>query len=430
MTTKLFNLAFLLLFTSCINTSQTAKTLEEAAEEEDIPDYTLSKEEYEIISSSNAFGLKLFQQLSNKEEEKSIVFSPTAVIYSLNMLNNGAAGNTKQALCHALGYPEKQLDEVNKLNKKILIGQRRETFSNLGASNPKDKGSSNGYMVTANFMALNEATELLPEYQKALQDYYFTNIIASANKQQERIQADSLCAKITKGDITTLPIDVSTPHSAQIINAVALRIPWSNEFVGETTNEQTFYKQDGKLTKVNMMHTFDQDKNFLGYEGKQYKVLTLAMQNGFFMYVVLPHKGKKLEDIINDFKDSTLYDLTKLHKQYDEVEIALPKFSTSIKLSLKELYTQAGLGVLFSQQAADFSQMSPSPLYIDKVYQQIRLDVNEKGVAARAVQSTSMMTLGINTHPTRFTFTADHPFFYYITDQYGNICFMGKFMGE
>ena len=279
-------------------------------------------------------------------------------------------------------------------------------------------------------MALNEATELLPEYQKALQDYYFTNIIASANKQQERIQADSLCAKITKGDITTLPIDVSTPHSAQIINAVALRIPWSNEFVGETTNGQTFYKQDGKLTKVSMMHTFDQDKNFLGYEGKQYKVLTLAMQNGFFMYIVLPHKGKKLDDIINDFKDSTLYDLTKLHKQYDEVEIALPKFSTAIKLSLKELYTQAGLGVLFSQQAANFCQMSPSPLYIDKVYQQIILDVNEKGVAAKAVQSTSMMTLGINTHPTRFTFTADHPFFYYITDQYGNICFMGKFMGE
>ena len=430
MTTKLFNLAFLLLFTSCINTSQTAKTLEEAAEEEDIPDYTLSKEEYEIISSSNAFGLKLFQQLSNKEEEKSIVFSPTAVIYSLNMLNNGAAGKTKQALCHALGYPEKKLDEVNKLNKKILIGQRRETFSNTGVSNPKDKGSSNGYMVTANFMALNEATELLPEYQKALQDYYFTNIIASANKQQERIQADSLCAKITKGDITTLPIDVSTPYSAQIINAVALRIPWSYEFMEESTDLQTFYKQDGKQTKVHMMHTVDQDKNFLGYEGKQYKVLTLAMQNGFFMYVILPHKGKKLDDIINDFKDSTLYDLTKLHKQYDEVEIALPKFSTSIKLPLKELYTKSGLGVLFSQQAANFSQMSPSPLYIDKVYQQIRLDVNEKGVAARAVQSTSMMTLGINTHPTRFTFTADHPFFYYITDQFGNVCFMGKFMGD
>jgi len=430
MTTKLFYLAFLLLFTSCINTSQTAKTLEEAAEKEEIPDYTLSKEEYEIISSANAFGLKLFQQLSNKEEEKSIVFSPTAIIYSLNMLNNGAAGTTKQALCHALGYQEKQLDDVNKLNKKILIGQRRETFSNLGASNPKDKGSSNGYMVTANFMALNEATELLPEYQKALQDYYFTNIIASANQQQERIKADSLCAKITKGDITTLPIDVSTPYSAQIINAVALRIPWSNEFVGETTNGQTFYKQDGNQTKVNMMHTFDQDKNFLGYEGKQYKVLTLAMKNGFFMYVVLPNKGKKLGDIINDFKDSTLYNLTKLHKQYDEVEIALPKFSTSIKLPLKELYAKSGLGVLFSQQAANFSQMSPSPLYIDKVYQQIRLDVNEKGVAARAVQSTSMMTLGINTHPTRFTFTANHPFFYYITDQFGNVCFMGKFMGD
>ena len=145
---------------------------------------------------------------------------------------------------------------------------------------------------------------------------------------------------------------------------------------------------------------------------------------------VLTNKGYQLRDIINNFKDSTLYKLTELHKQYDEVEIALPKFSTSIKLPLKELYTKSGLGVLFSQQAADFSQMSPSPLYIDKVYQQIRLDVNEKGVAAKAVQSTSMMTLGMTTHPTRFTFTADHPFFYYITDQFGNVCFMGKFMGE
>ena len=116
MKTRLFYLPFLLLFASCINTNQTAKTLEEAATEEEVPDYTLSTEESKLISSSNAFGLKLFQQLSNKENEKSIVFSPTAVIYSLNMLNNGAAGKTKQALCHVLGYSEKQLEYVNKLN--------------------------------------------------------------------------------------------------------------------------------------------------------------------------------------------------------------------------------------------------------------------------------------------------------------------------
>ena len=158
MKTRLFYLPFLLLFASCINTNQTAKTLEEAATEEEVPDYTLSTEESKLISSSNAFGLKLFQQLSNKGNEKSIVFSPTAVIYSLNMLNNGAAGKTKQALCHVLGYSEKRLEYVNKLNKKILIGQRRETFSNIGAGNSKDKKSSNGYMVTANFIALNEAT--------------------------------------------------------------------------------------------------------------------------------------------------------------------------------------------------------------------------------------------------------------------------------
>ena len=65
-----------------------------------------------------------------------------------------------------------------------------------------------------------------------------------------------------------------TPHRLSML--LLYEIPWSNEFVGETTNGQTFYKQDGKLTKVNMMHTFDQDKNFLGYEGKQYKVLDLS----------------------------------------------------------------------------------------------------------------------------------------------------------
>ena len=50
----------------------------------------------------------------------------------------------------------------------MLIGQRKEE-TNVD-------NESMGYMITANFLMLHEQTKLLPDFQEALEHYYFTNI--------------------------------------------------------------------------------------------------------------------------------------------------------------------------------------------------------------------------------------------------------------
>ena len=129
-----------------------------------------------------------------------------AVVYSLNMINNGANGKTQEVISKALGYTADDLDAINSLNRTMLIGQRKEE-TNVN-------NESMGYMITANFLMLHEQTKLLPDFQEALEHYYFTNIIDSANTPMGRESANKLCKTITKGEIQSLPINLTGPRAA------------------------------------------------------------------------------------------------------------------------------------------------------------------------------------------------------------------------
>lgn len=423
MAKKLLYFPILLLLASCIQSNKqpnkTPQTLEMAAKEAE-PDYQLTEEETKLVSSSNTFSLKFFQLLSSKKNKESMAFSPMAVIYSQNMLNNGADGKTQEVISKALGYSVKDLQSINSLDRKMLIGQRKE--------NTIEQNESQGYMITANFLTLHEQTKVLPDFQEALEHYYFTNIIESANTPKSKEKANRLCKTITKGQIQTLPIKFTGLRAAQLINAVTLKAAWALPFEKEETKPMTFYTSDGKTKQVEMMQNYDSKQVYQGYTGKDYQVLRMPLENGFQMYAILPLKKNNLQAIISKLTVKDLQKISQSIKVYDCVDILFPRFTTSLNIPMKQLYSEMGLGNLFSSEA-DLSKMSSQPLVIDDVFQQISLTVNENGVSAKAVQVTQIETLSAAVHPTKFTFKADHPFLYYILDKYNNICFMGQYMG-
>ena len=229
MTKKLLYVPTLLLLVCCTQSKKTLHILEKIAQKtttssqltlEDAakkakPDYVLSEEETKYVTSSNTFSLKLFQLLANKNSKESIVLSPMAVVYSLDMINNGANGKTQEVISKALGYMTDNLDAINSLNRTMLIGQRKEE-TNVD-------NESMGYMITANFLMLHEQTKLLPDFQEALEHYYFTNIIDSVNTPKGKESANKLCKTITKGEIQSLLINLTGPRAEQLINAVTLK---------------------------------------------------------------------------------------------------------------------------------------------------------------------------------------------------------------
>lgn len=80
-----------------------------------------------------------------------------------------------------------------------------------------------------------------------------------------------------------------------------------------------------------------------------------------------------------------------------------------------------GMGEAFGP-GADFSAMSPTNLWIDRVRHKTYVRVNEEGVEAAAATSVAV---GIS-RPPPFEFIADHPFYFAIRDDNTKaILFMG-----
>ena len=435
MTKRLFYFPILLLLVCCTQSKKAPQifekkskkettspklTLEDAAKKSN-PDYVLSEEETKFVSNSNKFSLELFQLLANKNSKESVALSPMAVVYSLSMLNNGADGKTQEVISKTLGYTADNLDAINSLNRTMLIGQRKEE-TNVD-------NESMGCMITANFLMLHKQTKLLPDFQEALEYYYFTSIIDSANTPRGKESADKLCKTVTKGEILSLPVNLTGPRAAQLINAVTLKSAWSLPFDKDITKPMPFFTENGKIKQVCMMRNYDTMQKYQGYTAKDYQVLRMPLENGFRLYAVLPLKKNNLQDVIRKFTAKELNIISQSTKVYDYVNVQFPHFSISANIPMKQLYGEIGLGNLFSREA-DFRKMSTQPLTVDDVFQQINLNVNEEGISAKAVQVTLFAKLSAMDSSSTFTFKANHPFLYYILDKYDNICFIGKYMGN
>ena len=174
MAKKLLFLPILLLLVCCTQSKkalqkleQTAKeattslqpTLEDAAKKAD-PDYNCLRKRRGWCRSSNAFSLKLFQLLANKKGKESVALSPMAVIYSLNMLNNGANGKTQAVISKALGYTADDLEDINSLNRTMLIGQRKGGID--------EQNDSSGYMIYGQFPNTEWASKAFTRFSRGL----------------------------------------------------------------------------------------------------------------------------------------------------------------------------------------------------------------------------------------------------------------------
>ena len=107
---------------------------------------------------------------------------------------------------------------------------------------------------------------------------------------------------------------------------------------------------------------------------------------------------------------------------YARAQIAVDTLSTE---ALNQLLIEMGMPSAFEEAKADFSAMSSVyPLYLSLVMQDAVIKVDEEGTEAAAV-STGVMGTSVQ-EP--FTFHADHPFLYLITESStGAILFAGKF---
>jgi serpin B len=99
-------------------------------------------------------------------------------------------------------------------------------------------------------------------------------------------------------------------------------------------------------------------------------------------------------------------------------DVSLPKVSLDTSGGvgdMKPALEQLGMGVAFSQQAADFSGLSPQACCIGFVQQAATLQVGEKGTLGAAAAAVGMVAASAMVAPPTITITFNRPYLLLIT---------------
>jgi serpin B len=359
------------------------------------------------------FGLTLFQNLQKKTEGGNIFMSPLSIEFALNMVMNGAMGETLTAMQKAL-----KLSGVPSAEIKAAIRSLADTSTS-----------------SENKVRLSIANSLWHDKDvKLLSTFISRNKMFEAELRGLDFRAPQsvqiINDWISKKTENMIPVMIDSIRKDMIlfaINAIYFNGEWENAFDANRNTKAPFTLDNDSVENVTLMN-----------QGGQYRYLAddavsiveLPYGNGrYSMYVFLPKPGKKLSDLIQELdwaKCRAL--LSRLEKRPGDISI--PVFKTSFGVvDLIPSLTDMGMRLAFTD-GANFTAMSRQQknLLIDLVLHKAVIEVSEKGTKAAAatvvgIRATSL----IIDEPPPFKFVADRPFAYIIMD---NASFTPIFLGK
>ena len=348
-----------------------------------------------IADGNNDFACNLFRTIyEQKHGNGSFIMSPISVSYLLGMLNAGAEGETQRQITNVLGL-DASAQKINKYFKKIM-----------------DEASSVDSTVTikiANSININSARgyRLIPKYKENMQMFYDAQIDAFPFTDDRNVDIiNNWCNTHTDGMIPKI-LDSLDPYAAMyLLNAVFFKASWTDKFDPNNTRNRIFTKQDGTI-------------------------LRLPYGNGSYsMYVLLPHEGKTVGDIIQSLSAQQLEQQRTQEMTIHNVDIMMPRFTTESEIGLEQVLSSMGMPLAFHYLAAQFSKMIEDEELWVSMMQKAKIEVNEKGTKAAAVTIAKGVTKSLSgdNRPRHVEFHATRPFVYYIVDNSsGTIYFMGTY---
>lgn len=403
----------------CVGCQYTRMSLEEVAADTDAK-IVIDEAEKEIINGTNDFSFEMVKSFMAANKGKDFVISPLSVVYSLEIINNGANGNTKQLLQKHLGASKYEQNDVNSLWHKLMI-RHAKVYEN------KKAGWKSAFLKSSNLLLYRDEHNINHNFIKTIGDDYFADCLPFVQQNDAQQIVDEWNKEMNHGIIKRIPLDFDESTNVCLINTMLFKAAWSHEF--EETEIDTFYVKNNDFRMVNMMWQRETEGHYKYMQNEQYSMLRMPYIGAFYMDVILPHKGIPIDSLMRKIDLNAYKKSTQMLKKYDEIEVKFPKFHIQSEINLETLLSNMGLFELFSEKA-NLSLMSNEPLYINKMRQKNDMNVDEKGTSAQAVTVTDIVLCEIATRdPERAEFFANRPFFFFICDSFGTICFAGTYNG-
>ncbi len=372
----------------------------------------LTPAEKKVVSSSNKFGLDLFNKINQTDKEVNVFISPLSVSLALGMTMNGANGETYDAMRTTLQFSGLTNDEINNSYKTLI-----ETLYNSDSKVIFQSANSIWYKKDMTFE--QSFFNLSIKYFNALVSGLDFSDPASVEMINNWVKQN------TNNKIEKIIDSINSDAVMFLINAIYFKGTWKYEFDKDKTDLENFNLINGGIINTEMMV---QTNDFNYYSDNNLQAVELPYGDGnFSMVVILPREGLDVDQFADGIGEESLNMWISGLTQHKGT-LWLPKFKIEYKSELNDYLIALGMGKAFIPYAADFTNMykGPNPLFIDKVLHKTFVKVDEEGTEAAAVTSIGVGTTSEG--PSNiFYMKVNGPFIFLIREENsGCILFMGK----
>jgi serine protease inhibitor len=369
----------------------------------------LTTKQLSLVESGNMFAFDVFREVLNSTpDQKNVIISPLSISYALSMTLNGANSATRDSMIYALRLKNLTLDEINQSNKDL-------TAALLSVDERVLISIANSVWVEKNFVVKKPFTDILTGFYNADSKSFDITDLNAPSLMNNWIESK------TNGLIKNMIDKLDNNTIMLLIDAIYFKGKWKIEFDKSATTDRPFSITDGSSENVPTMYQSETQKV---YQGNGYTLAELAYGQGNFVIDILLPDNNSLASVTPLLTDTGFKTMTD-NLSERKVNLYLPRFKYGFKEELKDLLSQMGMGIAFTD-AADFSNISDIPLQISKVTHQAFIETDEEGTEAAAATVVGIIaTLAGPDSP--ILIDVNRPFLYFIRETTTNsILFMGK----
>lgn len=368
--------------------------------------YSASVREIHATDRGYADSLKTFFDKLVKEglisQEGNVALSPVNIYLALAMLAETAEGNSRQQILDLMG-----LDSIEALRKQA---------DQVWRANYWNDGLSTS--VLASSLWLDESLFYNEAVVNTLSESYYASVFRGQMGSAELNSTLQDWLNKNTGELLSDYVkDVKLTADAvmSLATTIHYQAEWHDFFPKELNTEDIFRTPTGDKT-VTFMHTSDR-RGY--YWGEGYSAISLPLKSGDLMWLILPDEGKTPTALLSEgVAIRELMDGTECVKSM-LVNLSLPKFDISSKLSLVPTLQKLGITDVFSP-LADFSALIPQTddlanPYVESIEHAARVSINEDGVTAAAY--TLIVSYGATAQPPvqeEIDFVLDRPFLFVV----------------
>lgn len=335
---------------------------------------------------------------------ENVVCSPLNICMALAMLAEVTDGDTR--------------DEILNLTGADSIDSLRTQAGRIWRSHYCADGAS--ACVLANSLWLDNGLTYHADTVNRLASDHYASVFQGdlGSEEVNQLLRDWLNQQtggLLKEQADNLSLDPQTVLA--LASTIYYRAKWNHEFQAENNTEDIFHSPSGDRTVTYMNRQLTHGPY---YWGDDFGAVSLALEDGSRMWLILPDEGKAPADILSSGHALRLVLggwLETAAQKSLRVNVSLPKFDVGSDRRLDEALKSLGITSAFDHSSADFSPiLSDQEAWLDSVNHTARVKIDEEGVEAAAY--TVMAAAGAAMPPKdEMDFILDRPFLFVITSR-------------